>query len=196
MWWSRSRSKARGGSICNTSRGPRRSRERVEIDLRAPPPTYGSGMAHPLAGKPALPASVLVDLAALERAYFDDHRTCRSPISASRSAHPDIATPRRSFDEDHIVAIAAAVADYREAERHPRHGDGHHALSVGAGADGGRGADPRAGVHVAIAGRRRRRSRLARRHRSFHTLLSGKSRFERRARRCGFCCTQWRGSSR
>ena len=78
---------------------------------------YGSGMAHPLASKPALPASVLVDLAALERAYFDDHRTCRSPISASRSTRPDIAGARRDDRSTRITSSRSPLLSPTTARR-------------------------------------------------------------------------------
>src|SRR6185437_14858001 len=71
-------------------------------------------MTHPLAGKPA-PAAFLVDLAALERAYHDDHPDPGVPeqrVAFGTSGHRGSAL-RRSFNEDHIVAIAAAICDYR-----------------------------------------------------------------------------------
>ncbi len=73
-------------------------------------------MAHPLAGKPA-PASILVDLAALERAYCDRHPDPRVPaerVAFGTSGHRGSAL-RGSFNEDHIVAITSAICDYRAA---------------------------------------------------------------------------------
>ncbi len=74
-------------------------------------------MVHPLAGKPA-PAALLVDLAALERAYHEDHPDPGVPeqrVAFGTSGHRGSAL-RRSFNEDHIVAIAAAICDYRSAQ--------------------------------------------------------------------------------
>jgi phosphoglucomutase len=73
--------------------------------------------AHPLAGKPA-PREVLVDLAALERAYHDDHPdvgVAEQRVAFGTSGHRGSAL-RRSFNEDHIVAITAAICDYRTAQ--------------------------------------------------------------------------------
>jgi phosphoglucomutase len=71
-------------------------------------------MAHPLAGQPA-PASMLVDLAALERAYYDDHPDPNVPeqrVAFGTSGHRG-SSLRRSFNEDHIVTITEAICDYR-----------------------------------------------------------------------------------
>ncbi len=75
-------------------------------------------MAHPLAGKPA-PSSVLVDLAALERAYYDRHPNVAladEKVAFGTSGHRGSAL-RGSFNEDHIVAITAAICDYRAAHQ-------------------------------------------------------------------------------
>src|SRR5271170_6109823 len=74
-------------------------------------------MAHPLAGKPA-PAAFLVDLAALERTYYDDHPdpgVAEQSVAFGTSGHRGSAL-RRSFNEDHILAIASAICDYRSAQ--------------------------------------------------------------------------------
>lgn len=74
-------------------------------------------MAHPLAGKPA-PAASLVDLAALERAYHEEHPDVSSPderVAFGTSGHRG-SSLRRSFNEDHIVAIAEAICDYRSLQ--------------------------------------------------------------------------------
>src|SRR5580700_719084 len=71
-------------------------------------------MVHPLAGKPA-PASLLVDLAALERAYYERHPdagTAEERVAFGTSGHRGSAL-RGSFNEDHIVAITSALCDYR-----------------------------------------------------------------------------------
>jgi phosphoglucomutase len=75
-------------------------------------------MAHPLAGKPA-PPSFLVDLAALERAYYDRHPNVAvvdERVAFGTSGHRGSAL-RGSFNEDHIIAITAAICDYRAAQR-------------------------------------------------------------------------------
>ena len=75
-------------------------------------------MVHPLAGKPA-PASILVDLAALERAYYDRHpdpRVAAERVAFGTSGHRGSAL-RSAFNEDHIVAITSAICDYREAHQ-------------------------------------------------------------------------------
>jgi len=73
-------------------------------------------MIHPLAGKSA-PPSLLVDLAGLERAYYADHpdpSLAAECVSFGTSGHRG--TPlRRSFNEDHIVAISASIADHRSS---------------------------------------------------------------------------------
>ena len=74
-------------------------------------------MVHPLAGKPA-PASMLVDLVALERAYYDDHpdpAVAAQRVAFGTSGHRGSAL-RRSFNEDHIVAITEAICDYRASK--------------------------------------------------------------------------------
>ncbi len=75
-------------------------------------------MVHPLAGKPA-PAANLVDLSALERAYYDRRPDPRVPderVAFGTSGHRGSAL-RGSFNEDHIVAITAAICDYRDAHQ-------------------------------------------------------------------------------
>ena len=74
-------------------------------------------MVHPLAGQPA-PASMLVDLGALERAYDDDHpdpAVAEQRVAFGTSGHRG-SSLRRSFNEDHIVAITEAICDYRAAQ--------------------------------------------------------------------------------
>ncbi len=75
-------------------------------------------MVHPLAGKPA-PASLLVDLAALERAYYERHPDVgvdEERVAFGTSGHRGSAL-RGSFNEDHIVAITSAICDYRAAHQ-------------------------------------------------------------------------------
>jgi phosphoglucomutase len=74
-------------------------------------------MVSPLAGQPA-PASMLVDLAALERAYDHDHpdaSIAEQRVAFGTSGHRG-SSLRRSFNEDHIVAITEAICDYRAAQ--------------------------------------------------------------------------------
>jgi phosphoglucomutase len=74
-------------------------------------------MVHPLAGQPA-PTSMLVDLAALERAYDHDHpdpAVAEQRVAFGTSGHRG-SSLRRSFNEDHIVAITEAICDYRAAQ--------------------------------------------------------------------------------
>jgi phosphoglucomutase len=68
----------------------------------------------PLAGKPA-PASMLVDPAALERAFYAEHPDAANPaerVAFGTSGHRG-SSLRRTFNEDHIAAMAHAIADYR-----------------------------------------------------------------------------------
>ena len=77
----------------------------------------GSVQVHPLAGKPA-PREVLVDLTALERAYYDDRPDAgiaEQRVAFGTSGHRGSAL-RRSFNEDHLIAITAAICDYRRAQ--------------------------------------------------------------------------------
>jgi phosphoglucomutase len=71
----------------------------------------------PLAGKPA-PASLLIDVAALERAYTERHPDLSDPaqlVSFGTSGHRG--TPSAgSFTEDHILATTQAICDYRRAQ--------------------------------------------------------------------------------
>jgi phosphoglucomutase len=73
-------------------------------------------MPHPLAGQPA-PDHLLIDPAALERAYYDtqpDPDNPRQLVSFGTSGHrgtPAAAT----FNEAHILAITQAICDYRRA---------------------------------------------------------------------------------
>ena len=71
----------------------------------------------PLAGKPA-PKELLVDLAALERAYFErrpDPEEASQRVSFGTSGHRG-SSLNGSFTEAHIVAITQAICDYRRAQ--------------------------------------------------------------------------------
>jgi phosphoglucomutase len=69
---------------------------------------------HPLAGLPA-PANVLVDVARLEKAYFEfrpDPEEVGQSVSFGTSGHRGSAL-EGTFTEAHVLAIAQAVCDYR-----------------------------------------------------------------------------------
>jgi phosphoglucomutase len=70
----------------------------------------------PLAGKPA-PRSILVDLARLEREYYERRPDLDDPaqrISFGTSGHRG-SSLRGSFNEAHILATTQAICDYRRA---------------------------------------------------------------------------------
>jgi phosphoglucomutase len=71
----------------------------------------------PLAGKPA-PKDLLVDLAQLERAYYDRQPDVSDPnqlVAFGTSGHRG--TPLKStFTEAHILAITQAICDYRRGQ--------------------------------------------------------------------------------
>jgi phosphoglucomutase len=69
---------------------------------------------HPLAGRPA-PADLLVDLARLERAYYDAKPDPSDPtqlVSFGTSGHRGSSLDA-TFTEAHILAITQAICDYR-----------------------------------------------------------------------------------
>jgi len=71
---------------------------------------------HPLAGKRA-PADVLIDPAALERAYYErqpDPRDARQRVAFGTSGHRGSAFDS-SFNEAHILAITQAISEARRA---------------------------------------------------------------------------------
>jgi phosphoglucomutase len=71
----------------------------------------------PLAGKPA-PRELLVDVARLERAYYESRPNTDDPnqlVAFGTSGHRG--SPLRStFTESHILAIAQAICEYRRSE--------------------------------------------------------------------------------
>lgn len=74
-------------------------------------------MAHPLAGKPA-PASLLVDVPRLVSAYYTRRPNMDDPVERvafGTSGHRGSAL-RGSFNEAHIIAIAAAIVERRAAD--------------------------------------------------------------------------------
>lgn len=76
------------------------------------------GMSHhALAGKPA-PVSSLIDVDALLKAYSAEHPDAGEPtqrVSFGTSGHRGSAL-KRSFNEDHIMCITAAVCEYRKQQ--------------------------------------------------------------------------------
>jgi phosphoglucomutase len=72
----------------------------------------------PLAGKPA-PAELLVDLAGLEREYYERQPDLHDPaqlVGFGTSGHRGTSL-RGSFTETHILAITQAICDYRRQNR-------------------------------------------------------------------------------
>lgn len=72
----------------------------------------------PLAGKPA-PRSLLVDLAELERQYYERHPDLADPnqlVSFGTSGHRG-SSLSGSFTEAHILAITQAICDHRQSQR-------------------------------------------------------------------------------
>ena len=90
----------------------------------------------PLAGKPA-PKEMLVDVARLEREYFERKPDVNDPtqmVSFGTSGHRG-SSLRGTFTEAHILAITQAICDYRRSQGIDGplyHGQGH-ACAVGAG---------------------------------------------------------------
>ncbi|MFM7151305.1 MAG: phosphoglucomutase, alpha-D-glucose phosphate-specific, partial [Gemmataceae bacterium] len=72
---------------------------------------------HPLAGKPA-PVDMLIDLARLERDYFQHQPDIADPnqmVSFGTSGHRG--TPLDgTFTETHILAISQAICEYRQKQ--------------------------------------------------------------------------------
>jgi phosphoglucomutase len=71
----------------------------------------------PLAGKPA-PREMLVDLARLEKEYFDrkpDLEDANQFVGFGTSGHRGTSL-NGTFTEAHVLAITQAICDYRKAE--------------------------------------------------------------------------------
>jgi len=80
--------------------------------------TRAATATSPLAGKPA-PAALLVDLARLEREYYERTPDVNDPtqlVSFGTSGHRG-SSFRGSFTEAHIAAITQAICDYRRGQR-------------------------------------------------------------------------------
>jgi phosphoglucomutase len=72
---------------------------------------------HPLAGKPA-PAEILIDVAALEKAYYDRRPNVEDPaqlVSFGTSGHRG-SPLNDTLNEAHILAITQAICDYRASK--------------------------------------------------------------------------------
>jgi phosphoglucomutase len=72
----------------------------------------------PLAGKPA-PSSMLIDVAKLEKDYFDrrpDPADPRQAVSFGTSGHRGTSS-NSTFTEAHILAITQALCDYRQKQK-------------------------------------------------------------------------------
>jgi phosphoglucomutase len=73
---------------------------------------------HPLAGKPA-PSSVLVDLSHLVEAYRTDQPDAAVPsqrVAFGTSGHRG-SSFKRSFNENHILAVSQAICEYRKLQQ-------------------------------------------------------------------------------
>lgn len=72
---------------------------------------------HPLAGKPA-PEELLINVSALEQAYYDNQPDLEDPrqkVSFGTSGHRGTSFDS-TFTEAHILAITQAVCEYRQAQ--------------------------------------------------------------------------------
>src|SRR5271165_2253160 len=86
----------------------------LELQLKAGGP---GEMISPLAGKPA-PKEMLVDLARLEREFFERHPDLQDPnqlVSFGTSGHRG-SPLHGTFTEAHILAITQAICDYRREQ--------------------------------------------------------------------------------
>jgi len=74
-------------------------------------------MAHPLAGKPA-PPDMLANIPRLVAAYYAYHPDPAEPlerVAFGTSGHRGISF-KHSFNEDHVLAISQAIAEYRQTQ--------------------------------------------------------------------------------
>ena len=73
-------------------------------------------MVHPLAGKPA-PREMLVNIPRLVAGYYAYHPDPAQPserVAFGTSGHRGVSL-KRSFNEDHVLAISQAIVEYRQA---------------------------------------------------------------------------------
>lgn len=98
--------------------------------------TIKTAVVSPLAGKP-VPKAMLVDLARLERDYYECQPDSGDPnqmVSFGTSGHRG-SSLRGTFNEEHVVAVVQAVCDYRRRQgiTGPLYmGKDSHALSAAA----------------------------------------------------------------
>src|SRR6201997_1818138 len=84
--------------------------------LEKNPVTKGPALS-PLAGKPA-PKELLIDVARLEKEYFDRKPNVRDPpqlVAFGTSGHRG-SSRKGAFNEAHILAITQAICDYRRGQ--------------------------------------------------------------------------------
>lgn len=84
------------------------------VETRSMAAEPGEGRNSPLAGKPA-PKGMLLDIARLERDYFERHPDLQDPnqlVSFGTSGHRG-SPLHGTFTEAHILAITQAICDYR-----------------------------------------------------------------------------------
>ena len=86
------------------------------VETRSAVPMESQSSISPLAGKPA-PKEMLVDVAGLERDYFDRRPDLEDPnqlVSFGTSGHRG-SPYQGTFTEAHILAITQAICDYRQS---------------------------------------------------------------------------------
>jgi phosphoglucomutase len=86
------------------------------VETRSAVPVESQSSISPLAGKPA-PKEMLVDVARLERDYFDRRPDLEDPnqlVSFGTSGHRG-SPSQGTFTESHILAITQAICDYRRS---------------------------------------------------------------------------------
>ena len=121
---------------------------------------------HPLAGKPA-PADILIDVAALEKAYYERKPNVDDPaqlVSFGTSGHRG-SPLSASLNEAHILAITQAICEYRASKQitgplfmgKDTHADIRAGAADGARSAGGKFSSKRS-FRRTTASRRRRRS--------------------------------------
>jgi phosphoglucomutase len=87
------------------------------VDTQSPASETGGEFISPLAGKPA-PKELLVNVARLEKEYFDRHPDLNDPtqmVSFGTSGHRG-SSLRGTFTEAHILAITQAICEYRRQQ--------------------------------------------------------------------------------
>lgn len=88
------------------------------VETRSMAAEPGEGRISPLAGKPA-PKEMLLDIARLERDYFERHPDLQDPnqlVSFGTSGHRG-SPLHGTFTEAHILAITQAIRDYRREQK-------------------------------------------------------------------------------